>query len=74
DHETLEVFEVGNPGGGEARNIAEGGGRYVTFLGGHRYFHSPQDTVDVAVDAENVARWGQAAWTVLQGMLDLPEA
>ncbi|MCK9496793.1 MAG: hypothetical protein M0R75_15065 [Dehalococcoidia bacterium] len=74
DLDAVSVFEVGNPGGGEARNIAEGGGRYVTFLGGHRYFHSPQDTVEKAVDAESVARWGQAAWTVLQGMLDLPEA
>ncbi len=74
DESTLDVFDVGNPGGGEARNIAEGGGRYVTFLGGHRYFHSPQDTVDIAVDAENVSRWGQAAWAVLQGMIDLPEA
>lgn len=74
DLDAVSVFEVGDPGGGEARNIAEGGGRYVTFLGGHRYFHSPQDTVEKAVDAESVARWGQAAWTVLQGMLDLPEA
>ncbi|MGE3960311.1 MAG: hypothetical protein AB7F65_01350 [Dehalococcoidia bacterium] len=74
DMGAVEVFEVGNPGGGEARNIAEGGGRYVTFLGGHRYFHSPQDTVDVAVDAENVARWGRAAWTILQGMFDVPAA
>ena len=73
DLDSIEVSAVGDPGGGEARNIAEGGGRYVTFLGGHRYFHSPQDTVDIAVDAENVARWGQAAWTVLQGMLELPE-
>ncbi len=74
DVDAVEVFEVGNPGGGEARNIAEGGGRYVTFLGGHRYFHSPQDTVDVAVDAESIARWGQAALTILHGMLDQPEA
>lgn len=74
DESTLEVFDVGNPGGGEARNIAEGGGRYVTFLGGHRYFHSPQDTFDIAGNAESVSRWGQAAWAVLQGMIALPEA
>lgn len=73
DLDAVEVFEAGDPGGGEARNIAEGGGRYVTFLGGHRYFHSPQDTVDRAVDAESVSRWGQAAWTILQGMIALPD-
>ncbi|MCK9487044.1 MAG: M28 family metallopeptidase [Dehalococcoidia bacterium] len=69
----VEFLDVGSPGSGEARNIAERGGRYVTFLGGHRYFHSPQDTVDMAVDAENVARWASAALDVLRGMIALPD-
>ncbi len=68
--EGYEAMEVGQPGGGEARNIAQHGGRYVTFLGGHRYFHSPQDTFDKACDAASVARWGTAMWTVLTGLLD----
>ncbi|MEX1022161.1 MAG: M28 family peptidase, partial [Dehalococcoidia bacterium] len=68
-----EAMEAGSPGGGEARAIAERGGRYVTFLGGHRYLHSPSDTVDLAVDAASVSRWGQAAWAVLQGMLALDD-
>jgi hypothetical protein len=66
--DSVEVFPVGEAGGGEARNIAAEGGRFVTFLGGHRYFHSPQDTVEKAVDAASVARWGAAAWSILQRM------
>ena len=46
--------------GGEARNIAERGGRFVSFLGPHRYFHSAHDTVDRAVDGESVARHADA--------------
>jgi len=67
----VEVFEVGSPGGGEARDIAAKGGRFVTFLGGHRYFHSPQDTVDIAVDTQNIARWAHAALDVFDGMQKL---
>jgi hypothetical protein len=70
----VEAFEPGNPGGGEARDIAERDGRYVTFLGGHRYFHSPQDTVDMAVDTANISRWARAADDILHAMLELPDA
>ncbi len=73
DAAPVQYLETGTPGTGEARNIHAAGARYVTFLGSHRYFHSPQDTVDRAVDAENVARWAQAALHVLRGMIALPE-
>lgn len=68
--EGYEAMGAGEPGGGEARNIAQHGGRYVTVLGGHRYFHSPQDTFDRACDPASVARWGTAMWAVLTGLLD----
>ncbi len=68
-----EPLPAGAPGGGEAREIHERGGRFVTFLGGHRYFHSPSDTVERAVDAESVARWGAAAREIVEGMLALPD-
>ena len=58
----------GEPGG-EARNIHEVGGRYVSFLGGHRYFHMPDDTVDMAVDADAVARYARAARRVVDAAL-----
>ncbi len=68
--EGYEALGVGAPGGGEARNIAQYGGRYVTFLGGHPYFHSPQDTFDRACDPTSVSRWGTAMWKVLTALLD----
>ena len=69
--EGYEPFPAGDSGFGEARNIAEGGGRFVTILGGHAYFHSPNDTVDTAVDAESVARYARAALAIVEGMLAL---
>ena len=47
-----EPMAVGFSGYGEARNIAERGGRYISLLGGHPYFHSPNDLFEKAVDAE----------------------
>ena len=64
-----EPFPVGQSGFGEARNIGEIGGRFVSFLGGHPYFHSPQDTYDRCVDAESVARHIEAAEEILRAML-----
>jgi len=52
---------VGRPVGGEARDIASRGGKFISFRGGHHYFHSPQDTVDIAVDAAKISRWATAA-------------
>ena len=45
-----------NAGFGEARNIREIGGRFVSFLGGHPYFHSPSDTYDRCIDPESLAK------------------
>ena len=65
-----EFFAADTPGG-EARNVSEAGGRYVSLLGGHSLFHSPNDTVDRAVDAESVARHARAALAVVEAMLAL---
>ncbi|MPZ99372.1 MAG: hypothetical protein GEU80_08565 [Dehalococcoidia bacterium] len=67
----VDALPAGAPGGGEARDIDAAGGRYVSFLGGHRYFHSPQDTVDLAVDTPSVARWAHAARDLVGTMLTL---
>ena len=61
---------LGVPGGGEARNVAERGGRFVSILGGHRYFHSPNDTVDLALDSESVVRHAQAVTQILRTLLN----
>ena len=71
DADERDVFPVGSPGGGEARNISEAGGRYVSLLGGHAFFHSPQDTVDRAFNAKSVARHAKAALTIVEGMIAL---
>jgi hypothetical protein len=59
-------FEVTEQRGGEAQNIAKGGGRYLSFRGGNNYFHSPNDVFDLACDAGQVAAAGRAALTVVE--------
>ena len=54
-------FESQAPGvvpGGEAREILDR--PYVSLAGAHAYFHSENDTVEKATDAERVARFGRA--------------
>src|SRR5690606_15293038 len=65
-----EWLDTGNPGVGEARHVHEAGGRYITFHGRHPYFHSPNDTVDVAVDMRAVVDWTRAAWRIVCSLLD----
>ena len=62
-------FPVGNAGYGEARNIGEINGRFASFLGGHPYFHSPQDTYDRCVDPESLAKHTDAAEQIVRYML-----
>ena len=63
------AFPVGNAGFGEARNIGEINGRFASFLGGHPYFHSPQDTYDRCVDPDSLAKHTDAAEQIVRYML-----
>ena len=63
------AFPVGNAGFGEARNIGEINGRFASLLGGHPYFHSPQDTYDRCVDPESLAKHTDAAERIVRHML-----
>lgn len=63
------AFPVGNAGYGEARNIGEIGGRFVSLLGGHPYFHSPQDTYDRCVDPDSLARHTNAVEQIVRHLL-----
>ena len=74
DLDTVAPLPIGSHGGGEARNIDELGGRFVSFLGDHRYFHMPEDTVDRAVDAAAIARWARAARTIVNVALGRPDS
>lgn len=51
--------------GGEARNIHNGGGRYVSLLGSSPFFHSQSDRWPVAVDAVAVTRFAAAVADVV---------
>ena len=64
-----EAFPVGNSGFGEARNIGEIDGRFVSLLGGHPYFHSPQDTYDRCVDGEALANHVDAVEEIVRWMV-----
>ena len=63
------AFPVGNAGFGEARNIGEINGRFVSFLGGHPYFHSPLDTYDRCVDPESLAKHTDAVERIVRAMI-----
>lgn len=63
------AFPVGNAGYGEARNIGEINGRFASFLGGHPYFHSPQDTYDRCIDPQSLAKHTNATEQIVRHML-----
>lgn len=63
------AFPVGASGYGEARNIAEQEGRYISLLGNHPYFHSPNDTHNNAVDPDDLANHITAAEQIARTLL-----
>ena len=64
-----EPFPVGEAGFGEARNVAEIGGCFISLLGGHPYFHSPMDTFDAAVDLDLLVRHIDAVEQIVRTLL-----
>lgn len=51
-----DIVQPGTRPGGEARNIFDGGGNYVSILGSNRLFHHPEDTFASNVDFERMAQ------------------
>ena len=51
---------IGNRPLGEARNIHDARGRYLSILGSNPLFHHPDDRWPNAVDVTNTARWAEA--------------
>jgi hypothetical protein len=45
---------------GEARNIYDGGGRYISILGSNTLFHHPADVWPDAVDIDKTTGWVNA--------------
>ena len=58
----------GQPPGGEARNIFDLGGRYVSLLGTNAWFHHPDDRWPDTVDVDMAARLVQAMLEVADGL------
>lgn len=60
------IAPIGPRPGGEARNIYDAGGRYVSLLGGNRWFHHPNDRWPASVDLDKTERAVQATLAILQ--------
>ena len=59
-----QVTPLGERPGGEARNIYDLGGRYVSFLGTNPWFHHPDDRWPTTVDVHKTARLATAMLSV----------
>ncbi|MCY4128317.1 MAG: hypothetical protein OXG15_03615 [Gammaproteobacteria bacterium] len=72
-NEVVVASEVGGDirPGGEARNIFDGGGNYVSLLGSNRLFHHPDDRMSNNVDLEVAMRTRNA---VVDLVLELSSA
>ena len=58
------VTPLGERPGGEARNIYDLGGRYVSYLGTNPWFHHPADRWPTTVDVHKTARLATAMLSV----------
>lgn len=67
--EPFDTRAAGQPGAGEARNIAEGDGGFVTLVGTARYFHTPNDTVSRSVDPSSVSRYGLGVLQLVRSLV-----
>jgi len=56
--------KIGERPVGEARNIFDGGGRFVSIVGSNSLFHHPADTYPSAVDIEVGMKWIKAMTNV----------
>lgn len=60
--------------GGEAKNIHERGGRYVSFAGGSAVFHLQQDRWPDAVNVAAVSAYADACISIVRAADALPES
>ena len=65
----FDTRTAGEAGLGEARNIGEGGGRFLSLVGTARYFHTPNDTVDRSVDPRSVSLYGEGVLELVRRLL-----
>ena len=60
------VTPLGERPGGEARNIHDLGGRYVSYVGTNPWFHHPEDRWPTTVDVDKTARLATAMLSVAE--------
>ena len=63
-----DATPVGQRPGGEARNIHDIGGRYVSFLGTNAWFHHADDRWPDTVDVAQTARAAQALFRIADAL------
>ncbi len=61
-----DVTPVGDRPRGEARNISDGDGTYVSLLGSNGLFHHPEDRWPEAVDMDKTLRLSRAMLHIIQ--------
>lgn len=68
------ITPVGSRPLGEARNVFDGNGRYVSLLGSNPLFHHPDDRWPEAVDLAKTAALTQAMLALVERLANEPEA
>ena len=59
---------VGQRPGGEARNIHDGGGCYVSLVGDNRWFHHPDDRWPTTIDLERTEKIARATLEIADAL------
>ena len=54
--------------GGEARDIYDGGGRYISFLGSNRWFHHPIDRLAFNINIESLVKMRRAVVEIVRDL------
>ncbi len=68
DERPARTTPIGNRPLGEARNIYDGGGQYVSILGDNRWFHHPDDRWPTTVDLERTTRLTQVMLAIARDL------
>jgi len=67
------VTPIGTRPLGEARNVFDGGGRFVSLLGTNRWFHHPDDRLESAVDVERTLAITEAMLEIVERLANDPQ-
>ncbi len=68
------VTPAGSAPVGEAHNIFDGGGRYVSLLGQQRWFHHPDDRWPDTIDLDRTERLCRAVLRIAEALAEADEA